>query len=219
MNQKLKNITTIIGAFSSVFLLSFFVFAWSEPTSSPPGGDFPKLKFIGGNIGFGTNEPQEKVDVVGDIKAERIAAPRALRWVTGHHHDTTCDVSSACGPSPLSARTLTFTKTKNDTAIRVFYIDNMRSYSADGTHRACQWHIYFNGSPCPSIPIRGAVYSEVGAGQNIHRTRSIGGVCTGQPAGTYTIQVYVSNAPGYQARCYTGWNSSFYLEAEEVFSL
>jgi hypothetical protein len=204
--QKAKNKGMMLGIIISVFTISFFVFAWSE---SP-------INFIEDKVGIGTADPQEKLEVAGNIKAEGVMAPRAIKWITGHHHDTTCDVNAACGPSPLSARVLTFTKTRNDTGIRVLYNDSMRSYSADGTTRACQWHIYFNGAPCPSGDIRGATYSEAGAGHNKHRNGAVGGVCSGQSAGEYTIQVYVSNVSGYQARCWTGWNSTFHIEAEEV---
>ncbi len=156
--------------------------------------------------GFGLTE---RVMAEGDERAFR-----QLAWATGRGADGTCDVNSSCGPSPLGSRVLTFVKTQAQTAVRIQYVDNMRSYGANGD-RACRWHIYLNGSPCPS----GSIHADVYASQlsNTHRQRPLTGFCTGLPAGTYTVQAYVQNSPGYNARCYTGWlDSTWTLEAEEV---
>lgn len=132
-------------------------------------------------------------------------------------NDTTCDVQGSCGPSPLATRRLTFVKVHDETDVRVQYIDTMRSYSSDGQSRACRWHVFFDGQPCPDGDVYGDVYIRGSSLDNAHRTRSVGGYCPGLPAGVYDIQVHVSNTPGYQAGCHTGWQDQrWLLEAEEI---
>lgn len=152
------------------------------------------------------------------VLPEEISEPlRTATRVSGNGADATCDGARTCAPSALAARKVSFVKTLAETGIRVQYTDAMRSYGSDGTPRACQWSVYFDGAPCPSNPIIGAVYSGgTGPSADPHHVRTITGTCFGLTAGTHTVQAYVQSAPTYQGYCSTGWNSSFYLEAEEV---
>lgn len=138
---------------------------------------------------------------------------RSFARATGYGpYDTTCDVDTACGPSAIG-RSVTFVKTQPGTAVQVSFVDTMRSYGGGGS-RACRWLIRFNGAACPSGEIFGTVYS---AGDDPHRMRSVRGYCRNLSPGTYTVQVHVQNAPGYGAKCNTGWDSpSWTLEAEEI---
>jgi hypothetical protein len=150
------------------------------------------------------------------LPEETQSAFRNVVGISGKQNDTTCDVNSACF-APLAARQFTFVKTQTQSRVRIDYTDNMRSYGGDGVTRACRWFVRFNGVECPSGDIYGDVYAEGGAGNNYHHMRNISGYCDSLPAGTYTVQVYAGNVPGYQARCWTGWtDSTFFLEAEEL---
>ena len=56
-------------------------------------------------------------------------------------------------------------------------------------------------------------------GENLIRSQAVVGTCLGLLAGSYTIQVRVGDTPGYGGGdAYTGWNSYWSLEAEEVRS-
>jgi len=116
----------------------------------------------------------------------------------------------------VSGRTLYFTKTVADSAVRFMYYDNIRVYS-HGPTRACRWQLFVDGRKCPSGSIGGDVYM-MGAGNN-HRPREITGYCEHLSAGRHRLQVYVTRTPGYHGDCYTGWYSnqvSWTLEAKEV---
>ncbi len=131
--------------------------------------------------------------------------------------DTTCDVNSACGPSPLATRTLVMNKLYGDTDLRLLYTDTMRSYGiSPAASRVCRWHIYVDGNPCPSGDVRGVVYASPWS--DSHEVRTLIGYCRGLAVGPHSVQVYVSNQPGYEARCYTGWpgDVTWTMEAEEV---
>ena len=197
--------------------------------ASPAMPDWSSIRCIVSNLPLGGNLRVRVVAAKGRMSFEGFglakmilpetdASPfRMVARASGNQNDGTCDVNTTCF-QPLAARTLTFVKTQAETAVRVEYIDNLRVYSGDGVTRACNWYIRFNGNACPSGDVFGSVYSEAGPGRNLHRTRAVGGYCTGLAPGTYTVQVYVGNEPNYaQARCWTGWNlQKWLLEAEEV---
>ncbi len=99
MNENIyKNIGTILGIVSSVFFLSFVIFAWTGPPGTPPycpteepgcetplhtgtvgqsktgglllnvGGASTGLIVEHGNVGIGTLTPGAKMEVIGGIK-------------------------------------------------------------------------------------------------------------------------------------------------------
>ena len=131
--------------------------------------------------------------------------------------DDTCDIPNLCGPSAIATRALTFVKTRDDTDVRVQYMDVMRSHSLGGVRRGCRWHIYFDGAPCSSGDIVGLVFADDTSASHPLRSRSIGGYCSSLGAGTHTAQVFVSNAGDLGANCLTGAGGiRWLLEAEEV---
>lgn len=147
---------------------------------------------------------------------------RSLAWASANGPgDGTCESSSLCPPSspiPIDSRQMTFVKTQDETAVRVQYTDNLRTNSQDGTARACRWAIRFNSSPCPDGDIIGNVYASSSDRADSHETRTVAGYCPGLPAGTYTVQVFVSSvSSSLQPGCYTGWHEQrWLLEAEEI---
>lgn len=96
LKETIIAIGQIIGVALSIFLISYFVFSWTGPTTNPPNGnvDAPlssgsdtgykagalgvggvfqtdthtHLAKDGGNVGIGTTSPEAKLEVNGDMK-------------------------------------------------------------------------------------------------------------------------------------------------------
>jgi len=115
----------------------------------------------------------------------------------------------------IITRTLGFKKTRDDTAIRLFYGDNFR---VQGDTVACRWELMVNGTSCPSGQLIYDFYSDA-VTLNQHRSGTLFGFCEGLSAGVYSIDVHVGPAPGHVGSdCATGWaDSRWTIEAEEVF--
>ncbi len=161
-------------------------------------------RFLGnGNVGIGTMNPGAKLTVNG---------PLIRRIVRTQHY-----AQDGTDDGPLNNRSVTFTKTQSDTGIRVLWSDNFRVL---GNSKACRWEIKFNGNSCTNP---GGLYvskyqADGGVGANYHEPTTMAATCMNLPAGTYTIQGYVGPHPSFLGSdCYTGWESLFSLEAEEVY--
>lgn len=152
-----------------------------------------------GNVGIGTASPVAKLHVNGPMI-------RTIARVSSTANDDGTDIGQ------IATRVLSVNKLGAGTALRITYVDNLRTY---GNGKACRWEIRANGSSCPAMPLYFNIYNAV---DNPHHSRTLVGYCGGLPAGTHQIQVWVDNAPGFSGSdCYTGWNgATWMIEAEEV---
>lgn len=153
----------------------------------------------GGNVGIGKSAAASALTVNGPLV-------RNIQMATGLGPNDGTDNGQ------IKSRVLKIKKLFKDTAIRIFYCDNLR---VNGNNIASRWEIRVNGSAPPG----GAIYQDMyGSTGNYHHPSMIMGYATGLPAGEHEIQVWVSPAPGYAASdAYTGWNNSRWtLEAQEV---
>ena len=154
-----------------------------------------------GNVGVGVADPSAKLDVSGPMI-------RAVARIAGYGYD---DRDSG----PLLSRLLTFVKTRDETAIRVGYVDNLAVLNAS----SCRYEIRFNEVSCMNP---GGLYFDIrGGGANpelVFRSNAQFGTCFGLSSGTYSIQVFVGTTPLYpSADCYTNVEHQYWsLEAEEV---
>jgi len=133
---------------------------------------------------------------------------RTIAYATGNGPSTEMDVGQ------IKSRVLRFTKTETNTKIRISYTDNLRT---QGLNKGCRWEIRVDGSSCPNQAL---VYDDYASAhvEHTHSSRMVLGYCSGVPAGSHTIGIWVGNTPGHTgSNCATGWNNSTWvIEAEEV---
>ena len=113
----------------------------------------------------------------------------------------------------VNNRTVNFNKDSSGSLLRVFYSDNLRVLNSQGHG---WWEIYLDGV---RTSIRIGIYNTVqtsGHGLNAHRHSSVAGYLSGVSAGPHTIQVHVRNHSTAGGDLYTGWESSFLLQVEEI---
>jgi hypothetical protein len=116
----------------------------------------------------------------------------------------------------INGRVLNFHKASKNTAVRLTYYDNMRTYTPGHGGKSCRWEIMVDGRSCPSGRIGGDAY--VYFRKNCHRPRLITGYCKNLPAGHHQVKVRVMPTPGYHGSdCFTGWmNQAWTLETMEL---
>ena len=136
------------------------------------------------------------------------SALRNLAYVSGFNNNDPRDLGFVTG------RELTINKLNESSKIRLSYTDNFRVFPAG---KACTWEIMIDGISCPSQPLKYSFY-HAGAGVNEHSSSNVVGYCEGIPAGVHTVSVYVSPTVEHNvsADCFTGWNSSWMVESEEI---
>lgn len=107
---------------------------------------------------------------------------------------------------------MTFNKINQATDIRIEWQTNLRSYSSTHTSQ-CFWEILIDGKNCAS-PSRLRVGLHTYKNDNDHIPVDMIGWCKGISAGQHTITIRVEESPS-QSDCYTGWNTSDYMEVWE----
>ena len=158
----------------------------------------------GGNVGIGTTSPAAALEVNGGFI-------RAIAHASG------TGAQSNTAPAQIAGRTLTFTKSKSSTSIRIGWTDGVRvGFGTDNT--ACRYEIKVDGSSCSGGAMVYEFYMGGAAYIDHHRPQTLVGYCDGLGVGSHTLTLWVGPVPGWtQGSCYTGWNSvRWVLEAEEV---
>ncbi len=140
-----------------------------------------------------------------------------ISYVTGSNVSVELDNGTVTG------RVLTFDKLEATSVLRITYSDNLRVLSLDPEalvpNFGVIWTIYLDGVP---TQIHTRLYtvgyvSGLGWVQDVnhHRQSALIGYLEGVPAGTHTISVELFHV-GNNNDAYTGWESSFLLEAMEL---
>lgn len=184
-----------------------------------------------GNVGIGTNSPNQKLHVAGGLRVGgdlevggtlTISRPLLVKggqtrgnlWHTSGRGWLTDEAKLG----RIRSRTLRVNKQHADTVLRILYSDNV---GMSGTNRVAHWEIRIDGSPLES-PIKMGLHQ----GNNVDALfthASIVGYTKRLPPKIYEIQVWVGSSPqpGWNSEpieVRTGWKESTWcLEAEEVY--
>jgi len=110
---------------------------------------------------------------------------------------------------PITGRTLTFVKKSPAaaTTIRLVYADNWRVYGGG----SCRGDLRIDDKICQGNKYL-AQSVHTNGGDNDHLNQAFTGYCHGLAAGNHHVDAGVNGSND----CYTGWEGSFHLEAEEV---
>jgi len=119
----------------------------------------------------------------------------------------------------INGRSLNINKKNANSSLRITYSDNFRVYPlANQRVAACVWEIRIDARSCPQQPLKFAEYNYNNSGiVNHHKSSTLVSYCRGITAGVHNVRVFVSRhryTPN--SDCYTGWESTFTLEVEEV---
>jgi len=191
--------------------------------SAPLSGALDVQAFIDDNllnVVNGNGVAQLTVDKSGNLSVQAIKGNldvqgtlmRKVSMATGFNQRNDLD------DGQLVSRVLTVVKQQDATDLRIGYTDNFRVL---GVSKGCTWAIKVDGQEC-SVPLHYAKFTKAG-GTNSLSLSSVSGYCRGVSAGTHEIQVWVSptvnGATAYVGSdCYTGWNSTWMLESEEIYT-
>ncbi|XP_041459046.1 collagen triple helix repeat-containing protein 1-like [Lytechinus variegatus] len=160
-----------------------------EGPPGPPGSE--------GNQGSGTND--NWYDVMGSTRNWRQCT---FNWADGRDSGT--------------VYTCSFTKQSSTSSLYAAFSGTTRLYGCHGC--CCRWYLTFNGAECNSPQvIDGTVYMAHYSGADLHRHRTIAGICTNIAAGSVTVALVVGACSGYGYHdCYTGWNAISRIIIEEL---
>ena len=122
---------------------------------------------------------------------------------------------SAMGPDNadegyINLRSVFFNKLMSTSRLRITWSDNLR---VTGSNVSCQWEVFID-DVATSPQLKPSVYADTGIS---HRQSTLVGYANGISAGGHTIKIKVSRPLAPTADCYTGWESTFLLEAEEIY--
>lgn len=167
-----------------------------------PAGPQGQTGFQGPKGDTGDTGPQGPPGPAGSTK---------LHFLQGH-------VEDGKDNGYVNGRFLTFNKVSSTSKLRVTYSDNFRviSHGNASAGSVATWRIHLNGGGT-------AIHKSIHTWRDVHTERpernrhdmgSMLGMLHNVSAGTHTISIHVnSNSIG---DAYTGWNSLFYLEVQEI---
>ncbi len=196
--------------------------SYSVTGSGNVGGDLT----VGGNLALGgqisplrvpggtappTAAPANEGQLYYDAATKALLLSTGSAWTpVGPPHIAYVSGSTEDGTDNgyVSGRDLVFTKLGADSRLRITYSDNLRVL---GANSAAKWEIYLDGAPLSSS-LKTSLYVDTGL---MHRQSTLVGYATGVAAGAHELRVYVSPVTG-TPDVYTGWQSTFLLEVEEV---
>lgn len=110
----------------------------------------------------------------------------------------------------INGRVLDFNKDSANSLLKVTYSDNLR-VTTQGS--STQWKIFLDGT---ETDIFTAIHNFDLGQQNIHRQSTVIGFLENIPAGPHTLTVRVTPFGGNPYDAYTGWESTFTLQVEEI---
>lgn len=110
----------------------------------------------------------------------------------------------------IAYRSLLFNKLMPTSRLRITWSDNLR---VTGSYASCQWEVLVD-DVATSPQLKTSLYVDSGL---MHRQSTLIGYANGVGAGSHTIKIKVSRPLTPAANCYTGWESTFLLEAEEIY--
>lgn len=128
---------------------------------------------------------------------------RNLSYVSGTAPDGTLD-------GIVTGRSLSLNKLRTTSRLRITWSDNLRVL---GPNASCQWEVLIDSTS--TIPqLKTSLFVDTG---NMHRQSTLVGYATGIATGNHTIQIKVSRPIYPSSNCFTGWESTYLLEAEEIY--
>ncbi|XP_030828184.1 collagen triple helix repeat-containing protein 1 [Strongylocentrotus purpuratus] len=127
-----------------------------------------------------------------------------------------CTFTSASGSDSGTIYTCSFTKNSATSSLYAAFSGTTRLHNCHGC--CCRWYLTFNGAECSSPQvIDGTVYMAYYNAADLHRHRTISGVCDNIAAGSVTVALNVGACSGYGTYdCYTGWNAVSRIIVEEL---
>jgi hypothetical protein len=161
----------------------------------------------------GADGAQGPVGLTGPAGVAGPQGPQGNPGTPKLHYVTGQDVQDGRDDGIITGRVLSFIKESSTSLLRVTYSDNIRVHSA-GT--SFQWKVLLDGAGTNIITsLHNTASGNVSV--NSHRQSTVIGYLSGVPAGVHTLSARVTQiggTPGGDA--FTGWNSTFLLQAEEI---
>lgn len=126
------------------------------------------------------------------------------------------DSTIAVNNVKLTSRTLSFTKEKDSSSLRIWYSDIFRIKWWVDASNSCVWEVKVDWISCPS-KLQYAKFGRSPTYTDFHTPASVFWYCDNISAWAHTIDVYITNDENVDLWvCYTWWNGSWALEVEEI---